>query len=95
LIVGWVYPPQAGESCPSLWIMAAKSYDKGYAEFKVGVLIRQAREQVGLTQKELARRLHAKKAAISRWEKHATDIRLSTLLKLAKVLGKELRVALR
>jgi HTH-type transcriptional regulator / antitoxin HipB len=73
----------------------AKGYDKGYTEFKVGVLIRQAREQVGLTQEELAKRLHTKKTAISRLEKHATDIRLSTLLKLAKVLGKELQVVLR
>jgi len=73
----------------------AKGYDKGYAEFKLGVLIREAREQVGLTQEELAKRLHTKKTAISRWEKHATDIRLSTLLKLAKVLGKELQVVLR
>ncbi len=73
----------------------AKGYDNGYTEFKVGVLIRQAREQVGLTQEELAKRLHTKKTAISRLEKHATDIRLSTLLKLAKVLGKELHVVLR
>ena len=73
----------------------AKGYDKGYAEFKVGVLIREAREQAGLTQEEVAKRLHTKKTAISRLEQHATDVRLSTLLKLARVLGKELQVALR
>ena len=72
-----------------------KGYDKGYAEFKVGVLIREAREQAGLTQEEVAKRLHTKKTAISRLEQHATDVRLSTLLKLARVLGKELQVALR
>ncbi|MGA2604585.1 MAG: helix-turn-helix transcriptional regulator [Verrucomicrobiia bacterium] len=48
-----------------------------------------------MTQEELAKRLCTKKTAISRLEKHATDIRLSTLLKLAKVLGKELQVVLR
>jgi len=48
-----------------------------------------------VTQEELARRLHTQKTAISRLEKHATDIRLSTLLKLARVLGKELQVVLR
>ena len=73
----------------------AKDYDKGYAEFKVGVLIRQAREQAGLTQEEVAKKLHTKKTAISRLEQHATDIRLSTLLKLAQVFGKELQVAMR
>jgi HTH-type transcriptional regulator / antitoxin HipB len=72
-----------------------KNYDKGYAEFKVGVLIREAREQAGLTQEEVAKKLHTKKTAISRLEQHATDVRLSTLLKLAKVLGKDLEVALR
>ena len=73
----------------------ARGYDRGYAEFKVGVLIRQAREQAGLTQEEVAKKLHTKKTAISRLEQHATDVRLSTLLKLARVLGKELEVALR
>ena len=73
----------------------AKGYAKGYAEFKVGVLIRQAREQAGLTQEQVAKKLHTKKTAISRLEQHATDVRLSTLLKLANVLGKELQVALR
>jgi len=73
----------------------AKGYANGYAEFKVGVLIRQAREQAGLTQEQVAKKLHTKKTAISRLEQHATDVRLSTLLKLANVLGKELQVALR
>ena len=73
----------------------AKGYAKGYVEFKVGVLIRQAREQAGLTQEQVAKKLHTKKTAISRLEQHATDVRLSTLLKLANALGKELQVALR
>ena len=73
----------------------AKDYDRGYAEFKVGALIRQAREEAGLTQEEVARRLHTKKTAISRLEQRATDIRLSTLSRLAAVLGKELQVVLR
>jgi len=34
----------------------AEGYDEGYEQFKVGVMLRQARESAGLTQEELARR---------------------------------------
>jgi len=55
----------------------AKDYDEGYEQFKVGVLLRQARESAGMTQEELARRLKTKKTAILRIENHAEDIKLS------------------
>ncbi len=32
----------------------AKDFDSGYAQFKVGVMLKQAREEAGLTQEELA-----------------------------------------
>jgi len=67
-------------------------YDKGYEQFKVGVLLRQAREAAGLTQEELARRLKTKKTAISRIENHAEDIKLSTLERVASALGRRLEV---
>ena len=72
----------------------AQGYDEGYKQFKVGVLLRQAREAAGLTQEELARRLKTQKTAISRIENHAEDIRLSTLGKYARALGKRLKVQL-
>ncbi len=68
----------------------AFEYESGYDHFKIGVLIRQAREEAGLTQSELAQQLHTQKTAISRIENHAEDIRLSTLEKIAKVLGKKI-----
>ena len=46
----------------------------------------------GITQEELALRLKTKKTAISRVENHAEDIKLSTLERVAKALGKRLRV---
>ena len=70
----------------------AEGYDEGYEQFKVGVVLRQAREEAGLTQEELARRLHTKKTAISRIENHAEDIKLSTLERVASALGKRLEV---
>ncbi len=70
----------------------AKGFDTGYEQFKIGVLLKQAREEAGLTQEELAVRLDTKKSAISRIENHAEDIKLSTLEKFAHALGKHLRL---
>ena len=67
-------------------------YDEGYEQFKIGVVLRQAREKAGLTQEELALKLRTKKTAISRIENHAEDIKLSTLEKVAHALGKRLEV---
>jgi len=47
----------------------AKGFDEGYEQFKIGVMLRQAREAAGLTQEELARRLKTKKTAVSRKKK--------------------------
>jgi ribosome-binding protein aMBF1 (putative translation factor) len=70
----------------------AEDFDVGYEQFKIGVLLRQAREKAGLTQEELAEKLGTKKTAISRIENHAEDIKLSTLAKFAHALGKNLYV---
>jgi DNA-binding XRE family transcriptional regulator len=72
----------------------AEGYDEGFRSFKIGVLLKQAREEAGLTQEELAKQFNTKKTAISRIENHAEDIRLSTLEKYARAFGKKLRVEL-
>lgn len=72
----------------------AKTFDAGYAEFKIGVLLRQAREQAGVTQEKLARITKTKKSAISRLENHAEDVRLSTVSRVARALGKVVRIEL-
>jgi len=70
----------------------AEEYDRGYEEFKIGVMLKIAREEAGLTQEELAEKLNTKKSAISRIENHAKDIKLSTLENFAQALGKKLRL---
>ena len=70
----------------------ARDYYEGYEQFKVGIMLKQARESAGLTQEELARRLKTKKTAISRIENHAEDIKLSTLERVATALGKQLKI---
>jgi len=70
----------------------AENYDSGYQEFKIGVMLKMAREEAGFTQEQLAEKLNTKKSAISRIENHASDIKLSTLEKFVKALGKKLQL---
>lgn len=72
----------------------AENYDLGYADFKIGVILRQAREAAGLTQEEVAKRLRTKKSAISRIENHADDVRLSTLRRYAEAIGAHIQIRL-
>ena len=72
----------------------AEGLEVGYADFKIGVLLRQAREAAGLTQEEVARRLKTKKSAISRIENHADDVRLSTLRRYAAAVGANVHIRL-
>jgi HTH-type transcriptional regulator / antitoxin HipB len=72
----------------------AADFDAGYEEFKIGVMLREAREQAGVTQEKLARITKTKKSAISRLENHAEDVRLSTVSRVARALGKAVRIEL-
>ncbi|MGH7496333.1 MAG: helix-turn-helix domain-containing protein [bacterium] len=71
-----------------------KSFEVGYENFRIGFILRQAREELGITQEEVAKKLRTKKSAISRIENHAEDIRLSTLNRYAKALGRRLHVVM-
>lgn len=67
-------------------------FEEGYENFKIGVLLRRAREEAGITQEELAGILKTKKSAISRIENHSEDIRLSTLKSYVKAIGRKLQL---
>ena len=75
---------------PDFW----KNYDERFETFKLGVLLKQARVEAGMTQEQIAQKLETTKSVISRMENHATDIRLSTLEKFAKAVGRHIHVAL-
>jgi ribosome-binding protein aMBF1 (putative translation factor) len=70
----------------------AENYEVGYENFKIGELLKNLRNKSGLSQEELAKRLQTKKSVISRIENHAEDIRLSTLSRYAKSLGRKIRI---
>lgn len=71
-----------------------EGYDVGYADFKIGVLLRQARETAGLTQEQVATAIGTKKSAISRIENHAENVTLSTLKAYAAAVGQTLTIQL-
>jgi HTH-type transcriptional regulator / antitoxin HipB len=72
----------------------AKNYEEGYADFKVSAILRALREEAGLTQEELANKMHTQKSAISRIENKSEDIRISTLFKFAAAFGKHVRISI-
>jgi len=71
-----------------------EGYEEGYQAFKFSVLLKEARKNAGLTQDELALKLHTQKSAISRIENHSDDVKLSTLERFATALGKKLEIRL-
>ncbi len=70
----------------------AIDYEEGYAEFKLSEVLKQLRKDAGISQEELAHKLHTQKTAISRLENHAQDILLSTLFKIAAALDKRVDI---
>ncbi|HIE26568.1 TPA: XRE family transcriptional regulator [Candidatus Poribacteria bacterium] len=72
----------------------ADGFEEGYEQFKVGAILRQARESSGLTQQELAERLNTRKNIISRIENHTEDVKLSTLKRVVAALGKRLQLSI-
>ena len=59
--------------------------EKGYSEFKLGVMIHDARLKKGMTQEQLADKCGTNKAYISKVENNVKDVRLSTLRKIIEV----------
>ena len=72
----------------------AAGFEEGFEEFKIGVMLRQAREDAGLSQDDVAHKIHTQRTAISRIENHAEDIKLSTLQKVARAVGRQLKVSI-
>jgi HTH-type transcriptional regulator/antitoxin HipB len=72
-----------------------KKYEEEFEAFKIGVLIQEARKKQHLTQEQLAKKAGTTKNYISRIENNASDIRLSTLMRIIREgLGGHLKLSL-
>ena len=70
-------------------------YEEEFETFKLGVLIQEARKRQRLTQDQLAKKVGTTKNYISRIENNASDIRLSTLMRIVRDgLGGHLKMSL-
>ena len=58
-------------------------YEAEFETFKLGVMLQELRKEQGLTQEQLAEKCGTTKTYISRIENDASDIRLSTLMRLS------------
>ncbi len=84
------YKKKRAKQDPKFWL----GYDERFETFKLGLMLKQARLESGLTQEQIAKSLKTTKSVVSRMENHATDIRLSTLEKFAKAVGRKINVSL-
>ena len=72
---------------------AREQYEEGFEAFRLGVMIQELRKEQGLTQEQLAEKCGTTKTYISRIENNASDIRLSTLMRIVREgLGGHLRL---
>jgi HTH-type transcriptional regulator/antitoxin HipB len=59
-------------------------YEEEFEAFKLGVMLQELRKEQGLTQEQLAEKCGTTKTYISRIENNASDIRLSTLMRIIR-----------
>jgi HTH-type transcriptional regulator / antitoxin HipB len=72
-----------------------EEWEQQFESFRLGVLLEEARNKMGLTQEQLAEKCGTNKSYISRIENNASDIRLSTLMKIIQQgLGGHLKLTL-
>lgn len=70
-------------------------FEQEFESFKLGVLLQEARKKKHMTQEQLAQKVGTTKNYISRIENDASDIRLSTLMRIIQEgLGGHLRLTL-
>jgi DNA-binding XRE family transcriptional regulator len=64
--------------------VSREKYTEEFEAFKLGVLLQEARKKKNLTQEQLAERIGTTKNYISRIENDASDIRLTTLMRIIR-----------
>ena len=73
-----------------------EQFEQEFEAFRLGVMIQELRKEKGLTQEALANKCGTTKTYISRIENNASDIRLSTLVRIIQEgLGGRLQMRVR
>ena len=71
-----------------------EKFEEEFEAFKLGEMLQELRKEKGLTQEQLAKRCGTTKTYISRIENNASDIRLSTLMRIIREgLGGHLKLS--
>jgi len=71
-----------------------ENYEEEFEAFKLGAMLQEMRKEQGLTQEQLAIKCGTTKTYISRIENNASDIRLSTLMRIIREgLGGHLKLS--
>ena len=71
-----------------------EEFEEGYESFKIGVMLQELRKEQGMTQEQLAAKCGTTKTYISRIENDASDIRLTTLMRIVRQgFGKHLKMS--
>jgi HTH-type transcriptional regulator/antitoxin HipB len=74
-------------------VPARDMYEQEFEAFKLGVMLQEMRKKQKMTQEQLAKKCGTTKTYISRIENDASDIRLSTLMRIIQEgLGGHLRL---
>jgi DNA-binding XRE family transcriptional regulator len=61
-----------------------EEFEEGFDAFKIGAMLQGLRKEQGMTQEQLAVKCGTTKTYISRIENDASDIRLSTLMRIIR-----------
>lgn len=86
-ILGSKYDPKGS--------LTRDKYDADSLAFRLGAMLKEARNEAKITQDELAQRTGTKKSYISRIERGQSDIQISTFYKLIEIgLGKQLNISI-
>ncbi|MEI7830959.1 MAG: helix-turn-helix transcriptional regulator [Prolixibacteraceae bacterium] len=71
-----------------------EEFEEGFESFRIGVMLQELRKELGMTQGQLAAKCGTTKTYISRIENDASDIRLTTLMRIVRQgFGKRLKMS--
>ena len=68
--------------------------DAELEQLRVSAGLRSARKEAGMTQKQVAEKMHVKREYISRLENSPQNMKLSTLIKYTQSVGKRFDIAI-